>query len=144
MKLLSTFLIGMLFGGGLLLSGMTQPHRVIGFLDLWHWDPTLLFVMGGALLVYAPLYQVICRCRRPVLDSGWHIPANRAVDRRLVVGAAVFGIGWGLGGYCPGPALTSLGAVRADALIFVVAMAGGMLVQGFFKKKIQFPTARRG
>lgn len=135
MKILSSLLVGLLFGFGLLFSGMTQPHRVIGFLDLWHWDPTLLFVMGGALLVHAPLYRMICRGPRPVLDSAWHAPKPGAVDRHLVMGAAIFGIGWGIGGYCPGPALTSLGGVRSDAVIFVAAMAIGMLACDFLKSR---------
>ena len=118
---------GGLFGAGLAVSGMTDPARVIGFLDVFgNWDPALLFVMGGAVGVYGLGMLVLHRLgsRSLNLPSG----ASSPIDRRLVIGAAIFGLGWGLGGFCPGPSLANLGALRAEALVFVPAMAIGMLL----------------
>jgi uncharacterized membrane protein YedE/YeeE len=121
---------GCLFGSGLALSGMTDPARVIGFLDIFGaWDPALLFVMAGAVGVYGLGMLVLRRFKGLKLPSA----ASSPIDRRLVIGAAIFGLGWGLGGFCPGPALANLGALRAEALVFVPAMAIGMLLaQRFF------------
>ena len=129
-KLLLFLLAGALFGSGLAISGMTNPGRVIGFLDVFGaWDPALLFVMGGAVGVYGLGMLVLRRFRNRELPSASSAP----IDRRLVVGAAIFGLGWGLGGFCPGPALANLGALRLEALLFVPAMAIGMLLaQRFF------------
>ena len=129
-KLLLFLLAGALFGTGLAISGMTNPGRVIGFLDVFGaWDPALLFVMGGAVGVYGLGMLVLRRFRNRELPSA----SSGPIDRRLVVGAAIFGLGWGLGGFCPGPALANLGALRLEALLFVPAMAIGMLLaQRFF------------
>ena len=130
MKLPKLFLIlfaGALFGAGLAVSGMTDPARVIGFLDLFgKWDLTLLCVMGGAVAIYG-LGTFILRHRK---SAELKLPATTAssIDHRLVIGAAIFGVGWGLGGFCPGPALANLGALRTEALIFVPAMVIGMLI----------------
>ncbi|MDX2091566.1 MAG: YeeE/YedE family protein [Kofleriaceae bacterium] len=122
---------GALFGLGLALSGMTQPARVIAFLDpRGGWDPSLAFVMGGAMSVYALAYHLIVRRRRdPWLDVRFHLPVQRALDLPLVAGAALFGIGWGLAGYCPGPAVVSAASGRAEAILFVIAMLLGMLAR---------------
>ncbi|MCA9576917.1 MAG: YeeE/YedE family protein [Myxococcales bacterium] len=109
-----------------MLSGMTDPARVIGFLDLAAWDPTLMFVMGGALLVTTPTFLLSRRRARPVLDATFHPPTKTAIEPRLVGGAALFGVGWGLVGLCPGPALTSLATGRVDVLLFVVAMIASL------------------
>ena len=129
-RLLLFLLAGALFGSGLAISGMTNPGRVIGFLDVFGaWDPALLFVMGGAVGVYGLGMLVLRRFRNRELPSASSAP----IDRRLVLGAAIFGLGWGLGGFCPGPALANLGALRIEALLFVPAMAIGMLLaQRFF------------
>jgi uncharacterized membrane protein YedE/YeeE len=131
-KLFLFLAAGGLFGSGLALSGMTDPARVIGFLDLFGaWDPALLFVMAGAVGVYGLGMLVLRRFGSQSLK----LPsaASSPIDRRLVIGAAIFGLGWGLGGFCPGPSLANLGALRAEALLFVPAMAIGMLVaQRFF------------
>jgi len=121
---------GALFGGGLALSGMTQPAKVIGFLDvLGKWDPSLAFVMLGALAVYAAAYHGLAvKMPRPSHATRFHMPARTAIDRPLLAGAAVFGIGWGLGGFCPGPALVAFGADVSAALWFVPAMVLGMLI----------------
>jgi uncharacterized membrane protein YedE/YeeE len=118
---------GMFFGFGLALSEMMNPRRVLGFLDVaGAWDPTLAFVMLGALVVTAPAFFFARRLQRPVCDTNFRIPANRVIDRRLVLGAALFGVGWGLVGFCPGPALAALITGRGDVLLFVLSMLAGM------------------
>jgi len=121
------FLVGLLFGLGLILSGMTDPGKVQGFLDLaGAWDPSLAFVMGGAILVGLGAFALARRRTTAFLGGAMHLPSNRTIDRPLVVGSLVFGIGWGLAGFCPGPALVSLGAGHWQALLFTVAMLAGM------------------
>ena len=122
---------GGLFGMGLAISGMTDPARVIGFLDLFGaWDPALLFVMAGAVGVYGPGMLILRRFDGVKLPSA----AASPIDHQLVIGSAIFGLGWGLGGFCPGPALANLGALQIEALLFVPAMAIGMLLaQRFFR-----------
>ncbi len=121
--------VGAVFALGLVVSGMTDPHRVTAFLDVGgHWDPTLAFVMIGAIAVHAPLAYVIGRRRRPVFAPMFHLPQRAAVDVRLIAGAAVFGVGWGLSGYCPGPALVSLGTAATPVLVFVGAMLAGIAI----------------
>jgi uncharacterized membrane protein YedE/YeeE len=131
-KLILCLVAGGLFGTGLAVSGMTDPARVIGFLDvLGAWDPALLFVMAGAVAVYGAGMLVLRRFKNGHLK----LPASSSspIDRRLVIGATIFGIGWGLGGFCPGPALANLGAFRLEALVFVPTMTIGMLLaQRFF------------
>jgi uncharacterized membrane protein YedE/YeeE len=131
MSLVLAGLAGALFGAGLLLSGMTRPERVIGFLDVTGaWNPSLAFVMGGALAVYAVATRLVRRRRgEPWFDATFHLPTRRDVDARLLVGAAIFGVGWGIGGVCPGPGLVALGAGSADAIAFVVAMVAGLALQ---------------
>lgn len=126
-----SLICGFIFAIGLALSGMTQPQKVIGFLNPWDWDPALLFVMVGAIGVHALFYPLTSRRRSPLLDTKWHIPTRNDLTTRLVLGAALFGIGWGLGGYCPGPGVTSLAAGDLRAVAFVAAMIVGMLL---FKK----------
>jgi uncharacterized membrane protein YedE/YeeE len=121
-------LLGLLFGVGLAVSGMTDPAVVLGFLDpLGDWNPALAFVMGGALVVTFLLYRVARRQPRPLAAELFHWPATVAIDARLLGGAALFGLGWGLAGYCPGPALASLGAGYGGTLVFVAAMLAGMV-----------------
>lgn len=122
------FVAGVVFALGLGLSGMTQPARVIGFLDVFGaWDPTLAFVMGGAMLVYIAMYRLAMGRRAALLGGALQIPTRRDIDARLVGGALLFGAGWGLSGFCPGPALTSLASGEARVGIFVAAMSAGML-----------------
>jgi uncharacterized protein len=131
-KLVLFFLAGGLFGMGLAISGMTDPARVIGFLNVFGaWDPALLFVMAGAVGVYGLGMLMLRRVKNQNLE----LPsaASSPIDRQLVIGSAIFGMGWGLGGFCPGPALANLGALQVEALLFVPAMAIGMLLaQRFF------------
>ena len=127
---ISSIICGIIFSIGLGISGMTQPQKVIGFLDVFgEWNPSLAFVMGGAVLSYLALQLWIQRnFSIPVLGGSFQIPSRKDLDRSLIIGALLFGSGWGLGGYCPGPAITSLGSGSFNALLFVVAMGIGMLV----------------
>lgn len=132
MRILAALFSGAVFGLGLAVSGMMNPAKVIGFLDVaGDWDPTLVFVMGGALLVTIPAFRLIPRRRSPVLENDFAIPAKGAVDGRLLGGAAAFGVGWGLVGFCPGPAVAALVPALATGLTpvfaFVGAMVAGML-----------------
>jgi uncharacterized membrane protein YedE/YeeE len=121
------FATGALFAIGLVLSGMTAPAKVVGFLDVGGaWDPTLAFVMAGAIAVHAPIARLARRLRAPLFAPRFHGPAHAAIDPALIAGAAVFGVGWGLSGYCPGPALVSLGAGALPVLVFVAAMIAGV------------------
>jgi uncharacterized membrane protein YedE/YeeE len=118
-----------LFGVGLVLSGMTQPAKVIGFLDVsGAWDPSLLFVMVGAIGVHAIAWRFIKRAPQPVLGGTFQVPTNKAIDARLVVGAGLFGIGWGLSGICPGPGLVALANNSGAVLTFVGAMLTGIAI----------------
>jgi uncharacterized membrane protein YedE/YeeE len=122
---------GALFGIGLVLGGMTRPRKVIGFLDFGgNWDPSLACVMLGAVAVHFLGYRVAQGRAAPLLGDEFALPTRRHIDARLVLGSAVFGIGWGLAGYCPGPALVSLGAGNLGALVFVATMLVGMLAAG--------------
>ena len=125
-RLLTAWLAGLLFGFGLALSRMSDPRVVLGFLDVaGAFDPTLLFVLAGAVGVTTVAFRLVLRRPRPVLDERFHLPQSRTIDRRLVLGAALFGLGWGLAGYCPGPALVALGGGLREALYFVPAMLLG-------------------
>ena len=118
---------GLLFGAGLAVSGMLDPVRVRSFLDLFGaWDSTLAFVMGGAMIPMAIAWLIQRRMAAPAAGSDFHLPGSALIDRRLIGGAVLFGIGWGLAGLCPGPAIASLGTALAPAAIFVAAMLAGM------------------
>lgn len=126
---LGMFLLGWVFGFGLLLSGMTEPIRVQGFLDIFgHWDPTLVFVLGGAVMVSFVGFQWCKHRRSPVCDTAFHGPTATQIDKRLILGSVIFGIGWGIAGICPGPALVLLGAGVGQIVVFVLAMLAGMWV----------------
>jgi uncharacterized membrane protein YedE/YeeE len=127
MQLPLLFAIGLLFGLGLIVSGMTDPGKVLGFLDLaGSWDPSLLFTMGGAVLVASVGFALARRRGRTPFGAPIAFPRATAIDRRLVIGSLVFGAGWGLAGFCPGPALASIGTGRGEPLLFVLAMVAGM------------------
>jgi len=126
----AAFGAGALFAVGLAVSGMTRPAKVAGFLDLaGDWDASLAFVMMGAIAVHFVAYRLVLRRPAPLFDESFHLPTRRDIDLRLVLGAAVFGVGWGLGGYCPGPGLVSAAAGALGAVVFVVGMTVGMLIE---------------
>jgi uncharacterized protein len=132
MSLAVQFLIGLLFGTGLVVAGMSDPAKVLSFLDVaaiatGTWDPSLAFVMGGGALVTYFGYIFVLKRPRPVFDTTFHMPKAKHIDSPIVVGPAIFGIGWGLGGFCPGPAFTAIGTGAAPAFIFVIAMLAGMV-----------------
>ena len=127
MKNLLTLISGLLFGFGLLLSGMADPAKVQNFLDLFGtWDPSLAFVMGGAIAVTMPGFWLVIRRNKPFFNDVFHLPSRTDLDARLITGAAIFGVGWGLGGFCPGPAITALPLAAEGTLIFVATMLTGM------------------
>lgn len=135
MKILSALASGLLFGIGLALSGMMNPARVLGFLDLTgHWDPTLVFVLGGAVVISALGYAVARRLGQPVFARRFEIPTAQTLDAKLLVGAGIFGVGWGLGGFCPGPALASLSLGLPKSYVFVLAMLAGMILHGAYAR----------
>lgn len=128
-RLLVALASGLLFGLGLALSGMMDPEKVLGFFDVaGTWDPSLAFVLGGAVSVSALGYALRARMARPALADRFDVPTNRSLDPRLLGGAALFGIGWGLAGFCPGPALAGLTLGLPQIALFVAAMLGGMLL----------------
>ncbi len=138
---LIALLSGLLFGAGLAVSGMADPARVRAFLDVTgQWDPTLGFVMGGALLPMIVAWRVRARLDRPLVGDSFHVSATRGIDRRLVAGAALFGIGWGIAGLCPGPAIADLAVRPLPSALFVAAMLGGMFVNRLLP--LEGPTAR--
>jgi uncharacterized membrane protein YedE/YeeE len=127
MALLTALLSGLIFGLGLILSGMANPAKVLGFLDLTGaWDPSLALVMGGAIGVGLPGFALAKRMKVSYLNLAMKLPTNTQIDRRMVLGSLTFGAGWGLAGYCPGPALVALGNGQRPALLFVAAMVFGM------------------
>lgn len=135
---LAALLSGALFSLGLGLSGMTQPDKVMGFLDFTGaWEPALLFVMGGAVMVYFATFRLIARRKAPLFAPQFLIPSRQDVTGRLLAGAGLFGIGWGLAGFCPGPAIVSAGTGSTDVLLFLVSMIGGMLLYRAFDKATQ-------
>ncbi len=129
-RLAVSLIAGGIFGFGLSLSRMIDPARVLGFLDIasGHWDASLMFVLAGAVLVAVPGMMIQRHMARPVLDDQFHLPAKTAIDTKLVAGSAIFGIGWGLAGFCPGPALSALAMGLWPVILFVLAMAIGMIL----------------
>ncbi|MGY3041414.1 putative membrane protein YedE/YeeE [Rhodanobacter sp. TND4EL1] len=128
MKNVISVIAGILFGFGLALAQMTDPAKVIGFLDVTgNWDPTLALVLGGAVLVTLVSFRFILRRARPVFDVKFNLPTRRDIDSRLILGAALFGVGWGLAGLCPGPGVAAIAQGAWQPLVFVVGLAAGML-----------------
>ena len=138
MNAASAFAAGLVFGIGLIVSGMSNPAKVLGFLDLaGRWDPSLAFVMAGAIAVGLVAFAFARKRTQTFFGGAMHLPQARDIDRRLVLGSLVFGIGWGIAGFCPGPALVALGAGQVKALWFVLAMLAGMLVHTALEHKIR-------
>lgn len=135
---IASFVVGFIFAIGLGISGMTQPQKVVGFLNLFGgWDPSLIFVMGGAVAVHFVTYRLIRKRSSPLLATSWQVPTKTEITPALVIGAVLFGIGWGLGGFCPGPAMTSLMSFESRPVLFVVSMLVGMLLFKAVDKKLK-------
>lgn len=140
MKLIATYLIGVIFGVGISISGMANPAKVLNFFDIFGvWDPSLIFVMGGALVTTFIGYKLVFGRAAPVFESSFNVPTSRSIDAKLVGGSAVFGIGWGIAGFCPGGALPALGTGRWEVFAFTGALIAGI----FLAKFIQSLTARQ-
>ncbi len=132
------FAVGLLFGTGLIVSGMTNPAKVIGFMDLaGAWNPSLAFVMGGAILVGVGAFAIARRRTTNFLGGAMHLPTARDIDRRLIGGSLLFGAGWGLAGFCPAPALVSFAAGHGKAVVFVIAMLVGMAIFELLERRWQ-------
>lgn len=129
MKNIMSLVSGLLFGWGLAMSGMTDPAKVLGFLDIsGNWDPALMFVMGGAVMVTLVAFRFVLKRQQPVCDQQFHLPQKKALDRPLIIGAVLFGAGWATFGYCPGPALAALVYLQPGTFIFVASMIAGMVL----------------
>lgn len=133
--LVISFGVGFLFAIGLGLSGLTMPSKIIAFLNLRNWDPTLLLVMGSAVPVYGLLTRLVRRRKTPVLETKWHVSQKTKIDFPLVFGSVLFGMGWGLSGYCPGPALISLVTLRGQSFAFLISMVVGMWITQLMNTK---------
>ncbi len=138
----SPFLVGLIFGLGLCLSGMTDPRKVLGFLDLkGAWDPSLAFVMAGAVAVAFVAFRVASRRSRAISGEPFHAPTAKDIDVRLIMGSLIFGVGWGLVGLCPGPAIADIGFLDRSAALFVLAMAAGMALHAALAETPAAPSA---
>jgi len=130
------FLAGLLFGLGLVISGMVNPGKVIGFLDIsGNWDPSLILVMGGGLMLTVPAFHLILKNPNPLFEERFFLPTLKTIDRKLVSGAVIFGLGWGIAGFCPGPAIAALVTLDLTVLLFVSAMICGMLLHHILFEK---------
>jgi uncharacterized membrane protein YedE/YeeE len=139
---LSSFIVGLIFGIGLIFAGMTDPSKVIGFLDVaGNWDPSLAFVMGGAILVGFIAFRFANKRTANFIGGAMHLPSKNDIDRRLIIGSLLFGAGWGMAGFCPGPAITSLGTGNPKAVIFVVAMVAGMALYELANRFLHQPRS---
>lgn len=144
MSIVSALIVGLLFGIGLIVAGMTNPAKVQGFLDLaGNWDPSLAFVMGGAILVGLVAFRFAGKRERSLLGEAMRLPTATQIDRRLVLGGLAFGAGWGLAGFCPGPALASLTTGGSKALLFSGAMLAGMLVFEILERRVAAARVRK-
>lgn len=137
MNKLISLISGTIFGIGLVVSQMINPEKVLGFLDLFgNWDPSLAFVMIGALIVSSPLFHLIKNKDKPLFSEKFNYSNNKEINNKLILGSALFGAGWGLGGLCPGPAISSIALLNINSIIFVVAMFIGFYLAKFFKLSI--------
>lgn len=145
MKTFTAFLSGLIFAAGLAISGMTQPSKVIGFLDFTgDWDPSLMFVMLGAIAVHSVAYRLIRLRRGPIFDRDFRVPDEKKISKGVVIGSLIFGVGWGLSGYCPGPAVASLATLAIRPMVFVASMLAGMLLFRRLKVHLKnWPTTLR-
>ena len=133
MNKLISLISGIIFGIGLVISEMVNPAKVLGFLDLFgNWDPSLAFVMIGALVISSPLFHVIKKREKPIFDAQFNYSNNKEINNKLIIGSALFGAGWGLGGLCPGPAISSIALLNTNSITFVFAMFIGFYILKFF------------
>lgn len=136
MKSLIAFTVGLIFSIGLIVSGMTDPNKVLSFLDFSkNWNPALIFVMVGAIFVHAFVFFFVKKMKRPLFDKTFHLPLNKVVDKKLVVGAILFGIGWGIAGICPGPGIVNLVSGEYSFFVFIASMLIGMKIFQFLQNK---------
>ena len=134
---LISLLSGIIFGLGLTISGMVNPQKVLGFLNLFgEWDPSLIFVMVGAIIIFAPMHFIFKRKSRPIFAKEFQINNNRNIDKKLLIGSGLFGAGWGLAGLCPGPAISSISFLNPNSLIFVLSMFVGFFIANSVEKNI--------
>jgi len=125
---------GSIFGLGLTISSMTNPKKVIGFLDIFsNWDPSLAFVMGGAIIITSPILYLLTKNQKIILSDKIYLPTNTKIEKNLIIGSLIFGVGWGLAGLCPGPAISSLALVEASTIIFTIFMFIGFYISKFLK-----------
>ena len=144
MKLIYSWATGLVFGVGIAISGMMNPAKVLNFFDIaGTWDPSLAFVMGGALIVTFAGYRLVWRRRRPLFEGRFQVPTSTVIDARLVSGSALFGIGWGIAGFCPGAALPALGTGRWEVALFLVAVVAGLALARLLKGQPIMPRAAR-
>jgi uncharacterized membrane protein YedE/YeeE len=143
MKLISTFIIGLIFGTGITIGGMANPAKVLNFFDIaGTWDPSLLLVMVSALVVTAIGYFLVLKRPKPVFEDVFSLPAAKQIDAPLVLGSATFGIGWGITGFCPGGSIPALGLMLPDPLIFFVAMVAGIVIAKQLRGRAAFKTVK--
>ena len=125
---------GSIFGLGLTISSMTNPKKVIGFLDIFsNWDPSLAFVMGGAIIITSPILYLLTKNKKIILSDKIYLPTNTKIEKNLIIGSLIFGVGWGLAGLCPGPAISSLALVESSTIIFTIFMFIGFYISKFLK-----------
>ena len=136
MTKLSSLVSGIIFGLGLTISGMVNPEKVLGFLNIFdYWDPSLMFVMIGAILIFSPLYFIFKRKSRPIFSKNFVVPLKTNIDKNLIVGATMFGAGWGLAGLCPGPAISAISFLNTDVYLFVLFMFVGFYLGNLIKTR---------
>jgi hypothetical protein len=136
MTKLSSLISGIIFGLGLTISGMVNPEKVLGFLNIFDaWDPSLILVMIGAILIFSPLHFIFKRKSRPIFAKNFFVPSNKDIDNKLIIGAIMFGVGWGLVGFCPGPAISAISFLNTSVYLFVLFMFFGFYLGNFFINK---------
>lgn len=142
MRLITAYIIGLIFGIGISISGMANPAKVLNFFDIaGNWDPSLIFVMGGALVVTFIGYRFVLAKPAPVLEQRFQLPTSTRLDLRLIGGSAIFGVGWGIAGFCPGGALPALGTGRSEVFVFVAALLAGIVIAKTFVRIMEQRSA---
>lgn len=144
MRLISSYIIGLIFGIGISISGMGNPAKVVNFFDVaGTWDPSLAFVMAGAVVVTFIGYKLVLARPKPVQEDRFYVPTNSKIDTRLIGGSLIFGVGWGISGFCPGAALPVVGTFRVEVLVFVAALLAGVVIARILMRRTELQTAAR-